>query len=152
MHLRRMLAWVACVAVTGCGGAGDPGPPTGCDPENMLTDVKNCGTCSHVCPAIPHAPAACIRGQCSRSACDPGWLDLTSEPGCETGGYTPVPEAGLVFAAVTAGGFHDDVAPASPKYRLQGALAEPTPGLGDGAVEARSQGHRNLTGFNAALH
>lgn len=154
MRLRTILCWAVCATVAGCGGGGGKGPdtPTGCDPENLKHDVNNCGECGHHCSAVPHAGAACVLASCDRKPCDPGWLDLTEAPGCETEGYTPVPESGLVFAAVTAGGSFDAATPASETHRLQGSLGEPTPVLGEGAVEARSQGHRNVTGFNAAMY
>ena len=74
----------------------EPQPETGptCDAPNTLcgstctnlsTDVDNCGTCDHACPATPdHGTSRCVGGQCGVT-CDTGFGDCDHDPanGCE---------------------------------------------------------------------
>lgn len=74
---------------TKCGEELGYGPDvfTGC--ANLLTDVENCGACSHKCKdpytTGPHRIHTCNQGLCE-SECQPGWGDCNGIPGdgCET--------------------------------------------------------------------
>ncbi len=51
---------------------------------NLQIDPLNCGACGIVCSA-PTANTACVAGQCTISACTPGYVDADKNPvnGCE---------------------------------------------------------------------
>jgi hypothetical protein len=51
---------------------------------NLQSDPLNCGACGIVCSA-PTASTACVAGQCTISACTPGYVDADKNPvnGCE---------------------------------------------------------------------
>jgi hypothetical protein len=64
----------------------DKNPNNGC--ETPLTTLTDCGACGAVC-AFAHAAASCATGTCTQGACDAGWADCTSAPGCETESSCP---------------------------------------------------------------
>ncbi len=59
-----------------------------CDPTRLQSDPQHCGGCDNDCTALPHVDPArvgCQSGVCSLGgACQPGWADCSSVPGCET--------------------------------------------------------------------
>ena len=56
------------------------------DGYNLMTDVRNCGMCGHVC-SFPNAVAMCSAGTCQIAACAGGFVNLDMSPtntnGCE---------------------------------------------------------------------
>jgi hypothetical protein len=56
-----------------------------CTGVNFETDPYNCGKCGTVCPLPLHAQAACVAGKCGMGTCNPGYVDLDTQPGtgCE---------------------------------------------------------------------
>jgi hypothetical protein len=54
------------------------------DGFDLMTDVNNCGACTHQC-AFPFASASCNNGVCTQGACLPNFYDRDpTVPGCET--------------------------------------------------------------------
>jgi hypothetical protein len=53
---------------------------------DLMNDVRNCGSCGHVC-SFPHAVSACMAGTCVVAACAGGYVNLdmstTNPNGCE---------------------------------------------------------------------
>ncbi len=56
------------------------------DGYDLMNDVRNCGTCGHVC-SFPNAVSQCTMGSCSILACAGGYVNLDMSPtgvnGCE---------------------------------------------------------------------
>jgi hypothetical protein len=50
---------------------------------NVNTDPLNCGACSNEC-YYPNAGGKCVAGSCVQDACNAGFVDCTTAPGCET--------------------------------------------------------------------
>lgn len=71
---------IKCAAGTSdCDGNAD----NGCE-VNVARDTKFCGTCDNDCTLLPNAAnTQCDNGVCSFE-CQPGYLDCTDAPGCET--------------------------------------------------------------------
>ena len=61
----------------------DADPATGCEIVSTQ-DPLHCGGCGIVC-APENAAPQCVDGVCGYEVCEPGWLDLNSDPsdGCE---------------------------------------------------------------------
>jgi hypothetical protein len=62
----------------------DLNPANGCE-MNVASSVNNCGTCGHVCPAVPNATPGCSSGVCGIGSCNAGYGDCDHNPanGCE---------------------------------------------------------------------
>jgi hypothetical protein len=62
---------------------------------NLLTSVRSCGACGHMC-ALPHATVMCIGGTCQIDTCDKPWerCDIDETNGCETNLNTDVMNCG----------------------------------------------------------
>jgi hypothetical protein len=56
----------------------------GCE-SNSQTDVKNCGKCGLICPALANATPGCAAGACGIGACNAGFknCDNVTANGCE---------------------------------------------------------------------
>jgi len=56
------------------------------DGFDLMNDVRNCGSCGHVC-SFPNAVSQCVMGSCSILACAGGYVNLDMSPtnanGCE---------------------------------------------------------------------
>jgi hypothetical protein len=63
----------------------DGNPANGCE-TNVSADVKNCGACGMVCPAVPHATVGCVNASCVLTMCTVGFADCdnNAKNGCET--------------------------------------------------------------------
>jgi hypothetical protein len=57
---------------------------SGCEAD-FATNVRNCGACGNVCPAVPHGVAGCAADKCGVGACDAGYADCDGDAtnGCE---------------------------------------------------------------------
>jgi hypothetical protein len=57
---------------------------SGCEAD-LATNVKNCGACGNVCPAVAHGTPGCAGTKCGVGACDAGYADCDGDPsnGCE---------------------------------------------------------------------
>jgi hypothetical protein len=57
---------------------------SGCEAD-LATNVRNCGACGNVCPAVPHGVAGCAADKCGVGACDAGYADCDGDAtnGCE---------------------------------------------------------------------
>jgi hypothetical protein len=149
------------------GGFGPCQPPSG--PIDTQTDVGNCGQCGLACPVPLHAQAVCSAGKCGRGPCAPGYFDL--DPGvfgCATscqgqtctlpdGGSVhldapALPESGAVWQAFGSGGSYGSAVQTSAAHTHFGVIGEPTPGGVGGVTVQQGAAHRNISGFNAALH
>ncbi len=90
----------ACVGATLVCNGSTPAPSltdnccedTNCDGQltnqpNLLTDVRNCGTCGNDCAALApggHGIWSCVSGACVRSGCEAGFYNCDSNPNdCE---------------------------------------------------------------------
>jgi len=86
-HGTSVCALLGCVPTCARDwGDCDNNPNNGC--ETPLTTLTDCSACGTVC-AFTHAAASCATGTCTQGACDAGWADCTSAPGCETEGSCP---------------------------------------------------------------
>jgi hypothetical protein len=60
-----------------------------CNGGTLCVDVRvdpdHCGGCGQACPVVPHATRVCENFNCSRTACDPGFVDCNQSivDGCE---------------------------------------------------------------------
>ena len=59
-------------------------PSDGCE-VSLMSYSSDCGSCGHVCPTPPHAPALCLSGQCAVGFCDQYYADCDGvvDNGCE---------------------------------------------------------------------
>jgi hypothetical protein len=145
MRSAWFVVLVAC-AIAGCEGQAK----LRADPS-VLDDPQNCGAPGNICPSPVHASALCVQGTCTRSDCEPGWVDLEAEVvGCETAAGGP-PETGLVAAVPSSSTSLLQHAQTSDAHRNEAILGQPTPAPLDGAVEQTDGTYRNLPGFIAAF-
>jgi hypothetical protein len=102
------------------------GPDGGGTCKSLQTDVANCGTCGHACPAIANGTSGCSGGMCGLASCDPNFC-------AQNGACVPfVPNdplncggCGMVCAPVVHGspgcsGVTCDIASCDPGYCLAG--------------------------------
>ena len=70
--------------------------PNGCE-INTDSDVKNCGSCGNICPAVAHGTGACVGGKCAIASCNNGYADcnLTVADGCEANLGTDAKNCGV---------------------------------------------------------
>ncbi|MSP59188.1 MAG: hypothetical protein EXR72_02405, partial [Myxococcales bacterium] len=64
------------------------------------TDVKNCGACGKVCPAVPNGSPICTLGVCGATGCNLPYKDCDNNPanGCEVNTATDPKHCGLCNA------------------------------------------------------
>jgi hypothetical protein len=144
----RSARYVLLAALFAVGCEGQAKRPALQDTQN---DPQHCGNPPVVCPTPAHASAVCLAGVCTRSDCEPGWLDLQADViGCETaqGG---VPATGLVAATPSSSTSLLQHAQTSARHRNEAVLGEPTPAVTGGAVEQTDGTYRNQPGFIAAF-
>ena len=69
------------------------------------TDIRNCGSCGTMCPAVANGTAACMAGKCTRGSCNAGFADCDMLPtnGCETNVMTSVMSCGTCGRVCPAG-------------------------------------------------
>jgi hypothetical protein len=73
----------------------DGDPTNGCE-TNILTDLKNCGTCGKGCGMVANASASCTNGQCVIAQCNQGFRDCDAmyADGCEVNTVSDVGNCG----------------------------------------------------------
>jgi hypothetical protein len=161
-----------CVAATALAGCGRPSKlPNDCGgaPVDLQTDVNNCGSCAHACPAPAHAPATCSSAKCGRGPCVDGWFDFDGEVtlGCEvsctgTACHTPsgdtitltsppVPDTGNRAVFVSSGAVGAQAQTGSG-FTHTGQLGDPTPPNAGGATVQQNAQYQNFGGFTAIQH
>jgi hypothetical protein len=122
--------------------AGTPAPPPSCQPEQLASDVDNCGTCGNRCPAPLHAKAVCRAGKCGRGPCEREHYDIDGAAtfGCEStcaGTDCRLPSGQSVTLSVPA--VHD----------LDAAAAVPS-STGVGTKNTSNTQYRHEGGFKGA--
>jgi len=68
----------------GLWGDCDGDPDDGC--ETAVNTLTNCGSCGVTC-SQPNATPTCATGTCQIESCNPGYMNCTAAPGCETDIY-----------------------------------------------------------------
>jgi hypothetical protein len=81
---------VLCQGSVGPSSSADQcGDDSNCDgvltnQPDLLTDVRNCGTCGHDCTLTdPHGVWSCSGGGCMKSGCQYGWYDWDADGICD---------------------------------------------------------------------